>query len=423
MLLAISEKNPNGQDPIIEGWLPSADCWATLYCLRNLGVSIGTSGRVYQGTEETPWVRLRITGVGLRGLATPTSPLDCGNSGTTMRLLAGILAGQGFGTTLTGDESLSARPMDRIIEPLTSMGARISGREGRFAPLSIQGGSLKAVKYELPVASAQVKSSILLAGLYAAGRTTVVEPIPTRDHTERMLGHLGVQVERQGADVSVEGGQQPQARDIAVPGDLSSAAFPMGAALLVAGSSIQIEGVSVNPTRSGILEVLERMGAEVNRSGEADQSGEPVANLAIESANLVGAGRIDGDIIPRLIDEIPIIAVLASQAQGITEIRGAAELRVKETDRIATLTTELRKMGADVKALEDGMVIAGPTRLRGAEVSSHGDHRIAMALAVAALTAEGETLITRAESTYVSYPWFDRQLTGLGANLKYEEAD
>ncbi|MCL5025892.1 MAG: 3-phosphoshikimate 1-carboxyvinyltransferase, partial [Chloroflexi bacterium] len=349
--------------------------------------------------------RVRVNGVGLDGLREPPDVLDAGNSGTTTRLLSGILAGQPFLSVITGDASLRRRPMDRIAQPLRRMGATVLARAGGRLPLAISGGGLQGIEYALPVASAQVKSCILLAGLYAAGRTTVVEPAPARDHTERMLRAMGVEVSREGNRISLAGGQQPQGIDIEVPGDVSSAAYFLVAGAVVPGSEVLVENVGVNPTRPGALEALAAMGAEVALENRRDVGGEPVADLRVRGGRLRGT-EIGGEIIPRLIDELPVLALAATQAEGRTLVRDAAELRVKESDRIHTVVTELQKMGARIEEQPDGFVVEGPTPLRGAGVGSYGDHRLAMSLAVAALVARGDTTISDAECVNVSFPGF-----------------
>ncbi|MCL4534005.1 MAG: 3-phosphoshikimate 1-carboxyvinyltransferase [Bacteroidetes bacterium] len=378
----------------VEGFVPSADCLSTLRCLQSLGVEI-----------ERRDNRVRVNGVGLDGLREPPDVLDAGNSGTTTRLLSGILAGQPFLSVITGDASLRRRPMDRIAQPLRRMGATVLARAGGRLPLAISGGGLQGIEYALPVASAQVKSCILLAGLYAAGRTTVVEPAPARDHTERMLRAMGVEVSREGNRISLAGGQQPQGIDIEVPGDVSSAAYFLVAGAVVPGSAVLVENVGVNPTRTGVLEALAAMGAEVALENRRDVGGEPVADLRVRGGRLRGT-EIGGEIIPRLIDELPVLALAATQAEGRTLVRDAAELRVKESDRIHTVVTELQKMGARIEEQPDGFVVEGPTPLRGAGVGSYGDHRLAMSLAVAALVARGDTTISDAECVNVSFPGF-----------------
>ncbi len=397
----------NGESEII-GFSDAADPHSTLACLRGLGVRIEERPDVL-GDDGTP--SLFVTGKGLAGFEAPTAPLDCGNSGTTMRLLAGLLAGCPFDSTLIGDASLSSRPMGRIANPLSEMGARIEMTDGR-APLTIRGGDLEAVTYRLPVASAQVKSAVLLAGLSANGTTTVIEPIPTRDHTERMLelDVLEVGGERH---VSVEGGYRVAARQFVVPRDVSAAAFFLVAGSIVEAATIDLLSVGVNPTRSGVLDVLRAMGANIRVLDERERSGEPIADLRVEAPNGLHGVEISGDIVPNLIDEIPVLAVAAAYATGRTVIRDAEELRVKETDRIEATAAFLRAMGADVEELPDGLIIEGGKPLHGAEVDSCHDHRIAMAAAVAALMADGPTIINGASAAAVSFPTFWDQLEGV----------
>lgn len=383
---------------LIKSLSPGGDVQSTLKCLSALGVKLEISRT---GGKES----VAIYGRGLYGLKPPKSTLDAGNSGTTMRLLAGILAGQPFPSTLSGDESLKRRPMGRIIEPLERMGARIESHKGR-APLTIRGGRLKGICYELPVASAQVKSCLLLAGLYAQGETIVVEPIPTRDHTERLLERLGADLRREGNELTVIGGRELEGFEMEVPGDLSSAAFLIAAATLVPKSELVIHDVGVNPTRTGFLECLRAMGEEVEVLREWEQGGEPVADLVARAASKLRAVEVGGALIPRLIDEIPLLAVLATQAEGTTVIRDARELRFKETDRLRAAALNLQRMGAQVEERPDGLVIPGPQRLKGARIESHGDHRIAMAFAIAALIAEGPTTIEGAEWADISFPGF-----------------
>ncbi|MGB9613000.1 MAG: 3-phosphoshikimate 1-carboxyvinyltransferase, partial [Candidatus Margulisiibacteriota bacterium] len=327
----------------------------------------------------------------------------------------GILAGQNFETVINGDASIQKRPMGRIAKPLQLMGANIEGRKINneiYAPLKISGGKLKAIEYQLPVPSAQVKSAVLLAGLFAEGETRVIEKIPSRDHTERMLAHFGLPIKVFGLETSILGQQEFDGTTIDIPGDLSSAAFFMVAALITSNSKLIIKNVGVNPKRTGIIDALHRMGAKIEVQNERILSEEPCADLMVYSCELK-AIKLNGEIIPRIIDEIPIIAVAATQAQGLTEIRGAKELRIKESDRIATLTSELSKMGANIEELEDGMFIVGPTKLKGTTVKSHGDHRIAMALAIAALVAEGETIIEDTDCIATSFPGFEKILSTL----------
>jgi 3-phosphoshikimate 1-carboxyvinyltransferase len=315
-----------------------------------------------------------------------------------------VLAGQPFVATITGDASLRQRPMGRVIEPLSMMGARIESRPGGLAPLRIQGGKLKAISYAMPVASAQVKSAVLFAGLYAEGQTDVVEPAPSRDHTERMLPQFGVEVVVNRNRVSVQGPARLQGATVVVPGDISSAAFLLAAAAVLPGSRLRLAGVGVNPTRTGVIDALREMGARISLERE-HTNGEPRADIVVEAGQLQ-AIEIEGELVPRLIDELPVLAVVATQAHGVTRIRGAKELRVKESDRIRAMAANLRAMGAEAEELSDGLVIPGPQKLRGAAVDSFGDHRIAMSFAVAALLAEGPTLIRGAECVDISFPGF-----------------
>lgn len=391
----------------IKNFLPSADCLATVSCFSKLGIEIQGRGK-----------QIVIKGKGLKGLWAPDKILDVGNSGTTIRLLSGILAGQDFEVEITGDRSIQKRPMGRIAVPLRMMGADVEGRrqeaggnrpEEIFPPLKIFGGKLKAISYEMPVASAQVKSAVLLAGLFADGETAVIEKVASRDHTERMLEHFGAEIKVNGHQSSVVGLNEYDGVKVDVPGDISSAAFFMVAAAIVPNSELVIKEVGVNPTRTGIIDILHRMGAKVEVMDEETLSNEPRAAIRIRSSKLT-AIKIDGSIVPRIIDEIPIIAVAATQADGVTEIRGAKELRIKESDRIKTVAAELRKFGAKVEELEDGLIITGPTKLKGAKVKSCGDHRIAMAMAIAGLAADGETAIEDPECIETSFPGFNEIL-------------
>lgn len=404
-------------ETIINNFLPSGDCIATVKCFRGLGIDIQMTNDQCQMSNEC---RVIIKGKGLRGLSKPDAVLDVGNSGTTIRLISGILAGQEFETTITGDQSIQKRPMKRIAEPLKRMGVRVTGKgkgEELFPPLTISGGKLRPIEYKLPMASAQVKSCILLAGLYAEGETCVIEPATSRDHTERMLSYLGVKFSKLGNTVSVCGPASFEGRSIDVPGDISSAAFLIVAGLLVPESDLLLRNVGVNPTRIGILEVLHRMGAQVEVKDEEIISGEPRANIQIQSKKskiqTMKGFDIGGELIPKVIDEIPIIAVLATQAEGKTVIKDAKELRVKESDRIKTISAELKKMGAKIEEKEDGMVIFGPTKLKGAKVQSYGDHRVAMSLAVAGLIADGETIIEDTDCIETSFPGFEDLLKKL----------
>jgi len=374
----------------------AADCRSTLDCFSRLGVKIEIQGD-----------RVRITGLGLEGLRRPRSTLDAGNSGTTMRMLAGILAGQEFRSTLDGDASLRRRPMRRVMDPLKQMGARIQSRDGGFAPLKIEGTRLSPIEYALPVPSAQVKSAVLLAGLFAEGVTSVTEPVRTRDHTELALAEFGARVDHQGRTIRVHGRPRLKGRSLAVPGDLSSAVFFLAAAMMLPESNMVIHNVGLNPTRSAVLDVLGSMGAPVSLVSIRSEHGEVVGDVSIRHEPLKG-GSIEGDAIAQLIDELPAIAVLGPYTEQGIEIRNAAELRIKESNRIAVLAENLRRMGAKVEELPDGLRVEGRSagRLHGAEIEPQGDHRMAMAFAVAALGAEGETVIRDAECAAVSYPEF-----------------
>ncbi|MGI6368389.1 MAG: 3-phosphoshikimate 1-carboxyvinyltransferase [Anaerolineae bacterium] len=393
----------------IDGFLDSGDCRATIGCLQALGIRI----------ERPASSTLQVHGKGLRGLAPAQEALDCIRSGTTMRLMAGLLAGQTFDSVLTANQQLLARPMDRVIGPLRSMGACISGGEGdRFPPLAITGSPLRGAVCVLPMASAQVKSAILLAGLYAEGPTTVQEPGPSRDHTERMLTARGVPVHSEGLVHTLRGpAPRLSALDVRVPGDFSSAAFPIVAALLVPHSDIVVENVGINPTRTGLLDSLLAMGADITLEECRQEGGEPVADLRVRSSDLQGVS-IGGDLVPRTIDEFPILALAATQASGHTRVRDAAELRVKETDRIATTVTTLRTLGAKIEPAPDGFDIMGPTPLKGAELHSFADHRLGMTIAVAGLIAVGGTVLTDAERIADSYPGFEATMARLAGGAR-----
>jgi 3-phosphoshikimate 1-carboxyvinyltransferase len=350
--------------------------------------------------------RIEICGRGPEGLREPETVLDAGNSGTALRLLVGLLAGRPFFSVLTGDASLRRRPMRRVVDPLTAMGATLLGRAGgQYPPLAIQGRQLSGIAWPSPVASAQVKSAILLAGLQATGETSVTEPMLSRDHTERMLTAFGVSVRREGTTVSIPGGARLRATNLRVPGDLSSAAFFLVAAAALPGSELLIHDAGINPTRTGALEVLEAMGAHVTRERERSEGGEPVADLRIRGARLRGA-KLGAELIPRLLDEIPALAIAAALAEGETVISGAAELRVKEVDRLSAVAGELAKLGVRVAEEREGLRIVGGRRLRGAVVRSRGDHRMAMALAVAGLFADGETRVQDVACVETSFPGF-----------------
>jgi 3-phosphoshikimate 1-carboxyvinyltransferase len=403
----------------IQGWVPAEVCLATMRCMRALGAEIEESGPT-----------LRIRGKGLRGLIAPAGTLHCAGSGTTIRLLAGLLAGQPFTTVLDGTEPLRRRPMGRVAEPLRLMGATVDGQEGgKLPPLTISGGKLKGIDYTLPVASAQVKSAILLAALFSEGETVVHEPGPSRDHTERMLRWFGAQVETEGLDAHLRGGQALTARKepLVIPGDFSSAAFPLVAASIVRRSRVTLENVGLNPTRTGLLDLLLQMGGVAAQAfdlggpdseDEEDGVGEPVGELAVLSSELHGV-EVSGDTVVRAIDEFPIFAVLATQAEGSTVVRDASELRVKESDRIASVAAELLKMGAKIEEHPDGMTLEGPVKLRGTEVECHRDHRLAMALAVAGLAADGPTVVKGAEAINDSFPGFLEAMRKLGVDIRW----
>jgi 3-phosphoshikimate 1-carboxyvinyltransferase len=378
----------------IENFSSGADCHSTLQCLRELGVPIQVEG-----------CRVRISGVGLDGLQAPRAALDAANSGSTIRMLSGILAAQPFVTEIAGDGSLARRPMRRILDPLTRMGARIEAREGNFPPLRIHGGPLRGIDYELPVPSAQVKTAILLAGLFAEGATIVREPVRTRDHTEIALREMGAAIDARRGGIRLEPRPALKAGELAVPSDLSSAAFFLVGALLVPGSEVVIQGVGLNPTRSALLDVLASMGAQLRILQVGEQRGELAGDVQIRHSKIRG-GVIAGAATAAVIDEIPALCVLgAASEEGLT-IRDAAELRVKETDRIATVAENLRRMGVEATTTEDGLRVPGKSRLRAAEIDSFGDHRIAMAFAVAALAADGPCTIHGAEAASVSFPEF-----------------
>jgi 3-phosphoshikimate 1-carboxyvinyltransferase len=394
----------------VQNFLPSADCQATLRAVRALGIQI----------DQPSPATLVVRGQGLHGLREPNGVVDCARSGTTMRLLAGLLSGQPFLSILSGDDQLRRRPMRRIADPLRQMGATVLGREGgALPPLAIQGGGLSGLDYTLPVASAQVKSALLLAGLYALGPTLLREPGPARDHTERMMLAMGANLSVGGAagEIGIWPADRLDAVDVTVPGDFSSLSFLAVAATLVPASEVVVEAVGVNPTRTGLLDVLQAMGAEVMVENQRIRGGEPVADLVLHAAELRGT-EVGGDSVVRMIDEFPILAVAATQARGETVVSGAAELRVKETDRIATTVQELRRLGADIEARPDGFVVRGPTRLIGTEVHSHGDHRLAMALAVSGLVADGETTVRDVHCIDDSFPGFAGTLARLGGEVQ-----
>ncbi len=384
----------------IYNFLNSLDCLKTLECMQALGAEI----------ELDKDNSVKIKGKGLYGLQEPKDILDVGNSGTTIRLLTGLLSGQNFYSVLNGDNSIRRRPMKRVTQPLRLMGADIWGRkDGQFAPLNVRGNKLIPLHYTLPVASAQVKTALLLAGLYTAGETVIKEPLPTRDHTERMLEIMQADIKNSPLEIKIKGEKQLKGTDIFIPGDISSAAYFVAAASMLRDSQIIIKHVGVNPTRTGIIEILNKMGAKINILNYQIKSNEPQADLKIEYSELKGM-EIKEEMMPFLIDELPLIAVVATQAQGKTVVSGARELRVKETDRIKAIVSELKKMGADIEEKEDGFIVTGPSRLKGAVCESYNDHRIAMSLAVAALLAEGKTVIKNSECINISFPGFEKTL-------------
>lgn len=386
----------------VTNFLPGEDCLSTISCFRSLGVEINQVG-----SEVT------IQGKGMEGLRKSDKTLYVGNSGTTIRLLMGILSGLPFESRLEGDESIAKRPMTRVTVPLAEMGAKITGRNnGEFTPLTVNGQKLTGITYELPVASAQVKSAILLAGLQAEGVTTVIEPVKTRDHTERMIRQFGGSVEQQGDKVIVSGGQELTGTNIEVPGDISSAAFFLAAGAITPGSDILLKNVGLNPTRTGIIDVLREMGADLTIENYDQSSDEPAGDIRIKYSQLRGT-TVAGELIPRLIDEIPVIALLASQAEGQTIIKDAAELKVKETNRIDTVVNQLTQLGAKIEATEDGMIIEGKTDLKGGTVSTYGDHRIGMMLSIAALISSEEVNLKDSDAVAVSYPGFFEDLYSL----------
>lgn len=387
----------------IANYATGADCASTLACLHALGVRCKRAGAT-----------VTIGGGGLRGLRPAAAPLDAGNSGTTMRLLSGILAGSPFETTIGGDASLSRRPMRRIIRPLERMGATIRAREGGLPPLTVRGGALRPIRYELPMASAQVKTAVLFAGLFADGVTIAVEPAPTRNHSEIALRRFGADVTVRDGAVAVAGNPRLTAQALRVPADLSSAVFFIAAALLLPGSELRIEGVGLNPTRAAVLDVLQQMGGRIAVQRGADE-GEPAGAVEVRGGGRLRGGEIAGAVTAAAIDEIPLLAVLGAFSREGLRIRGAAELRVKESDRIAATAENLSRMGAEVKTSADGMDIAGNGRLRGAALDSFGDHRIAMAFTVAALAAEGPSRMSGAEAASISFPEFYDLLDSLTA--------
>ena len=383
-------------ESVIRNFLKAEDPMSTINAFRALGVDIKDKGD-----------DIVVNGNGIYGLAESNNIIDCGNSGTTIRLISGVLAGNPFFSVLTGDESLRIRPMARVINPLQQMGAEIMARlENKYPPLAIKGKKLQSIQYKMPVASAQVKSAILLAGLYADGETVVAEPARSRDHTERMLPAFGASVNVNGLRVSIKGGTELKGCEVYIPGDFSSAAFFIIGALLIRDSDITITGVGINPTRTGLLSVLRKMGAEIEVYNTRNLSGEPVADINCKGGAELKALSINKEEIPALIDEFPILCVAATQANGTTTIRGAEELRIKESDRIRSMATELRKMGVEIEEFADGLSIKGQSNLKGAIIESYGDHRIAMAMSMAGLIADGETIINGISSVNISFPGF-----------------
>ena len=386
----------------LNGFLDGADCRSTISCFKAMGIDIKQSGS-----------HVIIHGKGLHGLSAPSSMLDVGNSGTTTRLISGILAGQDFVSSLNGDESIQKRPMNRIITPLTQMGANIKSiRDNGCAPLEIGGASLHAIHYDSPVASAQVKSCVLLAGLYADGITSVTEPVLSRNHTELMLSGFGAEIKSEGLTASVAANPRLYGQKIDVPGDISSAAYFIVAGLICRDADLLIKNVNTNPTRAGIIKVAQDMGGNIELLNERIVSGEPVADIHVSSSQLHGC-EISGDIIPTLIDELPVIAVMAACANGTTTIKDAAELKVKESDRIASVSENLSAMGCDITATEDGMIINGGAPLHGTRIKTYLDHRIAMSFAIAGLAADGETSFDDESCCVISYPNFFETLKGI----------
>ena len=386
----------------VTNFLPSEDCIRTIKAFEAMGINIEMNRNT-----------LIINGKGLNGLTEPNDVMDMRNSGTSARLLCGLLSGQPFFSVMTGDSSLRRRPMKRIAEPLRMMGAAIWGRGGGdFLPMCIKGSETEGITYKLPVASAQVKSAILFAGLYAKGRTSVEEITTSRDHTERMMDYFGINLERKGTTIIVEGGERPSARNVDVPGDISAAAFFMVGASIVSDSDVVIKDVGINPTRTGIIDILMKMGASIEILNQRKMGAEPAGDIRIKSALLKGV-EIKGDIIPRCVDELPVICIAAAVAEGETVIKDASELRVKESDRIAVMAECLSRVGVEVETYPDGMRIKGGMGLKGTVCNSHGDHRIAMSMAIAGLITEGEMTIEDTECINTSFPEFEETLRKL----------
>ncbi len=388
-------------DTHITGFLTGDDCMSTIGCFKSLGIDIETNGE-----------NVVVHGKGINGLSKPNKTLDVGNSGTTIRLISGILSAQNFDTTLNGDASIQKRPMKRIINPLSQMGADIKSTNDGYAPLTIHGKKLNAIEYTMPVASAQVKSSILLASLFADGTTTIIEPVASRNHTEIMLNHFGADIQNNNGVITSKPVKELYAKDLEVPGDISSAAFFMVAGLIVPNSHIIIENVGINPTRTGIIDALKAMGGNINILNQRESGGEAVGDIEVKTSQLK-ATTLSGSIIPRMIDEIPVFAVAALCAEGTTYVKDAHELKVKESNRIATMGEELGKMGVKIIETEDGMIIEGNQKLKGNTVYSHLDHRVAMSCAIAALVSEGDTTITDADCVGISFPNFYELLNTL----------
>lgn len=381
-------------DTEITGFLRGDDCMSTISCFKKLGIDIDV-------TDD----KVIVHGKGLKGLSAPKETLDVGNSGTTIRLISGILSAQNFDSVLNGDASIQKRPMKRVINPLSLMGASIESTNDGYAPLTIHGSKLKAIEYTMPVASAQVKSAILLASLFAEGTTVINEPVASRDHTEIMLNYFGADIKNNNSVITSSPVEELYGRNLEVPGDISSAAFFMVAGLVVPDSHIIIENVGINPTRTGIIDALQAMGGHVKVLNERKSGGELVGDIEVKTSHLK-ATTLEGSIIPRMIDEIPVFAVAALCAEGTTYVKDASELKVKESNRIATMSTELGKMGVTITETDDGMIIEGNQKLKGSTVYSHLDHRVAMSCAIAALIAEGNTTITDADCVGISFPDF-----------------
>lgn len=388
-------------DTKITGFLKGDDCMSTISCFKKLGIDIEVNND-----------NVIVHGKGLNGLNAPKETLDVGNSGTTIRLISGILAAQGFDSTLNGDASIQKRPMNRVIKPLSQMGADIESTNDGYAPLTIHGKKLKSMEYTMPVASAQVKSSILLASLFAEGTTTIIEPVASRDHTEIMLNYFGANIKNENGVITSTPVKELYGKNLEVPGDISSAAFFMVAGLVVPNSHIIIENVGINPTRTGIIDALKAMGGYVEIINERNSGGELVGDIEVKTSSL-NATKLEGSIIPRMIDEIPVFTVAALCAEGTTVVKDATELKVKESNRIATMSQELGKMGVVIEETNDGMIIKGNQKLKGAEVYSHLDHRVAMSCAIAGLIAEGETTIIDADCVGISFPNFYNLLNNL----------